>query len=195
MSDEERQAALADRRRHFRPWHSPPHLESESGLYLVTGSCFEHHPIIGQSWSRMGDFSDTLCETFEAARMSNYAWAILPNHYHALVKAAEVSTLIRSLGHMHGRTSFSWNGEDNCRDRQVWFNLVERSIRTERHFWASLIYVLNNPVKHGYVERWPDWPFSNAAEWLESVGRDEALRIWKEFPIDDYGQEWDPPDL
>lgn len=171
------------------------HLESESGLYLVTGTCFEHSPIIGQSSSRMSEFSGALCETFEAISMTTFAWVVLPNHYHALVKSSEVSTLIRILGRLHGRTSFAWNGEDQRRGRQVWFGAVERSIRTERHFWASLIYVMNNPVKHGYVERWQDWPFSNATEWLESVGREEAVRIWNEFPIDDYGREWDPPEL
>ena len=143
----------------------------------------------------MSEFSQLLCETINAAKMTNYAWVVLPNHYHAVVKATDANNLVRSLGKMHGRSSHAWNGQDDCRGRQVWFNAMERSIRSERHFWASLIYVFNNPVKHRYVERWQDWPYSNAAEWLESVGRDEAVRIWREYPIWDYGSEWDPPDL
>jgi putative transposase len=72
---------------------------------------------------------------------------------------------------------------------------METGIRSDRHFWSSLIYVMHNPVKHRYVRRWQDWPFSNAAEWLESTGRDEAVLLWNEFPIDDFGRDWDPPDL
>jgi putative transposase len=103
--------------------------------------------------------------------------------------------MIGILGRLHGRTSFQWNGEEGNRGRKVWFNATETGIKSERHFWSSLLYVMNNAVKHGYVERWQDWPYSNAADWLDSVGRDEAVRIWREFPIDDFGRDWDPPDL
>lgn len=46
-------------------------------------------------------------------------------------------------------------------------------------------------MKHGYVKHWQDWPFSSAADYLASIGRDEAVRIWKAFPILDYGSGWD----
>jgi putative transposase len=54
---------------------------------------------------------------------------------------------------------------------------------------------LHNAVRHGYVTRWTDWPYGNAREYLETVGRDKATHIWNEFPILDYGKDWDPPEL
>ena len=56
----------------------------------------------------------------------------------------------------------------------------------------SAIYIHHNPVKHGYVDDWKDWAHSSAAEYLERIGRERALEIWREYPVLDYGREWDP---
>jgi putative transposase len=68
-------------------------------------------------------------------------------------------------------------------------------MKSERHFWATFVYVLHNAVKHGYVERWQDWPYCNAREVIEEKGREYALRLWHEYPIDNYGMDWDHPEL
>ncbi len=195
MTDEQRAVTMNYRRQHRLPKHSPAHYDSESGLYLVTAACFEHHPIIGQSMERMVDFERLLLETCVANEWHVFAWVILPNHYHLLLRARDAKAMIRSLGSLHGRTSHQWNGEEDRRGRKVWFNSMETGIRSERHFWASLLYVLNNAVKHRYVTRWQDWPFCNASDWLETIGRERALMMWKEYPIHDFGKDWDLPDL
>ena len=123
------------------------------------------------------------------------AWCILPNHYHALIETTDVFAVLAELGRMHGRTSFAWNGEENSRRRKVWFRAVERAMRSERHYWATVNYVLHNPVHHGYVEKWEEWPFSSAREYLERLGREAAMRAWREYPILDYGKGWDDPEL
>src|SRR5688572_17098399 len=79
---------------------------------------------------------------------------VLPNHYHVLVETRDVLALLRDIGKMHGRTSFHWNGEDTQRGRQVWFNCAETSMKSDRHFWATLKLCASNPVYHGYVEQW-----------------------------------------
>lgn len=56
-------------------------------------------------------------------------------------------------------------------------------------------YVLHNAVRHGYVQRWQDWPYSNAEQYLEQVGRETAIRRWRAYPLYDYGNEWDPLDF
>ena len=120
-----------------------------------------------------------------------YAWCVLPNHYHILIRTDAIKELRTELGLFHGRTSFHWNGEDNCRGRQVWHNCFERKMRSERHFFASLNYVLNNPVHHGYVQKWQDWEWSNAREYLNAMGTDKALEIWRKYPVLDFGRKWD----
>lgn len=195
LTDHQRQEVLAYRRKNRLPWHSPPHYEGESGRYLITAACYEHAPIIGASVERMADFEHRLLDALRTQCEEVYAWVVLPNHYHALAHAASAKALLKELGLLHGRTSFEWNGEERPRGRTVWFNAAETAIKSERHFWASLNYVLNNAVRHGYVERWQDWVFSNAAEYLDEVGRQEALRRWNAYPVLDFGAGWDPPEL
>ena len=96
-----------------------------------------------------------------------------------------------NLGKLHGRTSFKWNGEDDSRGRQVWHNCLDRGIKSHRHFWATVNYIHHNPVHHGYVEKWQDWPWSSARDFIERVGKERASQIWREFPILDYGKTWD----
>jgi len=89
----------------------------------------------------------------------------------------------------------SWNGEEATRGRQVFHRATERAMRSERHFWATLNYVHHTPVHHGYVKLWTDWPWSSAPEYLEELGRAEAERVWREYPLLRYGADWDPPVL
>jgi putative transposase len=124
-----------------------------------------------------------------------FAWTVLPNHYHALVENRKINRLVRHLAQLHGRTSFNWNGEEGCRGRKVWFNAAETAMKSEGHFWATMNYVLHNAVRHGYVDRWTDWPYCSARAYLETIGRERATKIWMEYPLLDYGNDWDPPEL
>ena len=195
MTDAQRAEMLKLRQTHRLPWHSPPHYSSETGCYLMTAACYEHRPIIGLAPARMATFEQSLLETSHSLCQQVFAWTVLPNHYHVLIKTADVKSLLHALGQLHGRTSFQWNGEESCRGRQVWCSAVETGMKSERHFWASFLYVLHNAVKHGYVTRWQDWPFCNAQMFLEERGRDAVAQLWNEYPISDYGVGWDPPEL
>ena len=124
-----------------------------------------------------------------------YWWVLLPNHYHALFNARDLDVLLADVGRLHGRTSFRWNGEETCRGRQLWYRAAETEIRSERHFWTAMNYVLHNAVCHGYVQKWQEWPYSNAARYLAEVGRTEAERRWREYPLLDFGKNWDAPEM
>lgn len=187
LSKEDRAALLDWRRKLNRPWHSPPHFVEGPAQFHLTASCYEHAAIIGRSSMRMGRFSEDLLAVLREQGAIVHAWCVLPNHYHLLVAVRELKETISALGRLHGRTSHAWNGEDGLRGRRVWCAPADRMIRSTDHFWATVNYIHHNPVKHGYVRRWQDWPFGSAAGFLVAVGRDEALRIWKLYPVLDYG--------
>lgn len=192
MSSEDRDYVLKERKIRRFPWHSPPHFEYEGERqFIITAACFEHKHIIGKSRDRMAECESELIEICSESSSKLYAWCVLPNHYHLLLCTAAVRKLLSRLGKFHGSSSFRWNGEDDTRGRKVWFRALERSMRSERHFYATLNYIHHNPVKHGYVEKWKDWPYSSAADYLEKVGRETASRVWKEFPVLNYGDDWD----
>jgi len=195
LTPEQREQVMRERKQHPRPWHGPPHYVEESGLYLLTAACLKHQPVIGATSRRMAEFESELLRTTGERTQTTFAWIVLPNHYHMLVHTADINELLKALGQLHGRTSFRWNGEEACRGRQVWHRAAETAMKSERHFWATLNYVLHNAVRHRYVERWQDWPYSNAAQYLEQAGREQAEQRWREYPILDYGRDWDPPTL
>jgi putative transposase len=195
LNEKQRGELLAFRRFNNRPWHSPQHVENQNGRYLLTGACYEHRHVIGLNPARLADFTEQLLKILEVRCEQLYAWCILPNHYHAMVLTRKLRELLDAIGRLHGRTAFEWNGEDNERGRKVWFNCAETGMKSDRHFWATFNYVHHNPVHHGYVRQWQDWPFSSGAAFLKRAGRDEAAVLWKEYPIGDYGKNWDAPDL
>ena len=195
LNEQQRRELVAFRSFNGRPWHSPPHRESQNGRYLFTAACFEHRHIIGGSPQRMADFQGVLTRTFETHCEEIYAWCVLPNHYHVLALTRALPELLDAIGQMHGRTAFHWNGEDGARGRKVWFNCVETAMKSDRHFWATMNYVHHNPVHHGYVRHWQDWPFSSGGALLERCGREEAAKLWKTYPVRDYGKAWDPAEL
>lgn len=192
LTDDQREEVRQHRRLGNLPRHSLPHFDSEQNRnYIITGTCYEHRHIIGRSPARMQRFSEELTSILSEFCENVTAWCLLPNHYHALARTARMKELRKQLGVLHGRTSFRWNGEDGQRGRIVWRNVFERKIRSERHYFATLNYILHNPVHHGYADRWEVWPWSNATEYLAGVGRETAIQIWREFPVLDYGKGWD----
>lgn len=191
-----RAEVLAHRQRQGRPWHGPPHFTGQqTSQYLITGACFEHAPILGSTPERMEAFASRLLSTFEAVEAVVHAWCVLPNHYHVLSTIPDLPKLIAQMGKLHGSTSFAWNGEDGERGRQCWHRATDRAMRSQEHFWATLNYLHHNPVRHGYVSKWQEWPWSSAREYLAKQGADEAARSWKAYPVLDYGAGWDDASL
>ena len=195
MTDEERAGVMQLRRLRNFPMHSPPHWDLEGEYhYLISAACYEHAAIIGQNKERMTQCEADVLQVCADFSREVHAWCILPNHYHVLALTERIKDLRAALGKFHGRSSFEWNGNDGQRGRKVWYNCFERPMKSERHLWATLNYIHHNPVHHGYVDRWQDWPWSSATDFLERMGRDKATQIWKEYPILDYGKKWDDPD-
>jgi putative transposase len=64
-------------------------------------------------------------------------------------------------------------------------------IQNDRHHIAAMQYIHHNPVKHGHVGKWTDWKWSEAAEYIERIGREEAERRWRECPLQFFGKGWD----
>ena len=192
MSRADQVHALELRRARELPWHSPPHLDLEgTHHYLISAACYEHAAIIGISSERMTECEEQILRACSDLCLVVHAWCVLPNHYHILVTTEHIRGLRQRLGYFHGRSSHKWNGEDSARGRKVWYNCFERPMKSVRHFWATLNYVNHNPVHHGYVDTWDNWPRSSAAEYLKRVGRERAIEVWKRYPILDYGKKWD----
>ena len=194
MNDVQRTDVLRLRKVMRHPWHSPPHRSVPDSRYHISAACYEHQHIIGKSPERMLMFEECLLGVMQETGQELHAWAVLPNHYHVLVTSPDVLALLKALGTFHGRLSFQWNGEDQFRGRKVWCNALETGIKSDAHFWATMNYIHNNPVHHGYVVHWQEWVFGSAAGYWEKVGREIAVRYWQDFPVREMGKGWDASD-
>jgi putative transposase len=185
MTPEQQQATVAERVRRSYPWHSPPHLAAPQGYRIVTGACYEHRKLLATP-ERLAWFEQGLLETIGKLDITCAAWCILPNHYHVLVNVTDIRLFSKGVGQLHGQTSFEMNLADNARGRKVWYRCQDRVMRSDRHYYTTMNYIHNNPVKHGYARKWQEWPYSSVHWYLEAKGRD-----WREYPVLNYGDSWD----
>ena len=165
------------------PAHELPHFYDDCcGFFTVTGTNYLHKTIVGKSPERMTGFLSCLLETVNESDFKPHAHCLLPNHYHLLVEGNGIERLRKSLGTLHGRSSYNWNGEDNCRGRKVWFRVYDELVHSQRHFYTALNYIHFNPVKDKYCQKMTEWPWSSACQFIDQVGKKEAIELWKTYP-------------
>lgn len=146
--------------------NNPSHLFVANTLYMLTVSICEKEPLI-KSPQRKADWRNAF---YEAARIYQWqiaAWAVLDNHYHAVVQSPEnPATLSKFIGSYHKFTAHKWNREDNASGRRVWWNYWDTCNRSERDYYNRLRYVFWNPAKHGLAEDPEEYAFSNYKQYL-----------------------------
>ena len=190
MTLQERREVVRERHARGFPLHAPPHFRGVTGDYLITAACFEHRPVFAQP----PDLSWLLDETVNAfieAEIPCRAWVFLPNHYHLVLHTEDMGIMSEIIRLLHSRVATEINGRHHRRGRRVWYRFSDRLIRSERHHWATVNYLHYNAVKHGYVDQMTAWPWSSIHEYLEDRGEAEVLRMWREYPVGDYGRGWD----
>ncbi len=190
MNEIQRQDIVSYRKLQGLPLHSPPHFEDGLKTYLLTAAIYEHKHIMS-SEDRRKDFQEKLVGRISDSDNFNlYAWAVLPNHYHILVKA-DLNRVKNILARLHNGIATQWNREDNRPGRKVWHRFSDRHIRNDDHYWASVNYIHKNPVKHGYVSDLSEWPSGSFNIFQGNIGRDKMSFILQNYPVDDMGAGWD----
>jgi len=119
----------------------------------------------GNCWLRLPEIAriveDALLH-FDGERYRLIAWAVMPNHVHALIEPI--------AGHGLGSIVSSWKRFSARMANRVlghigpfWQNdYWDTYIRNERHFESTISYIENNPVKAGLVRQPADWPWGHA---------------------------------
>ena len=153
-------SVVAQRQKDGLPWHGPPHFDAPGEYRIVTGACYEHRSILAASIAWSGFPVNCFPASRKSARLAMPGWSC-PVIIIILVQIGEMKEFSHQLGKLHGRTSHTMNKEDGADGRQVWYRCQDRCMRSESHYYATMNYIHNNPVKHGYVTLWTDWPFSS----------------------------------
>ncbi len=110
------------------------------------------------------------------------AMVILPEHLHAIWKLPEGDAdypmrwlLIKSgFSRRLEKTESIRASRISKRERGIWQRRYwEHQIRDECDFERHVDYIHYNPVKHGYVKRPIDWPFSTLHRYVQGGGLPE----------------------
>jgi REP element-mobilizing transposase RayT len=99
---------------------------------------------------------------FDGRRYTLHAWCVMPNHVHVLFTP---KTGFSMSGIAHSWKSYTANKCNKVLGRTGSFwrkESFDRSIRNERHFQNTIVYIEKNPVNAGLAEKPDDWKWSSA---------------------------------
>ena len=97
-------------------------------------------------------------------------WVVLPDHMHCIWTLPQgdddYAKRIRLVKTFFSKKIPKIERRSNVRQRKgergIWQRRYwEHTIRDERDYFTHMDYLHYNPVKHGYVEKVMDWPFSS----------------------------------
>ncbi|WP_165493615.1 REP-associated tyrosine transposase [Phytopseudomonas daroniae] len=116
---------------------------------------------------------ELLRETVRATRARHPfhidAWVVLPEHMHCLwtLPQGDANVALRwkvikfAFAKRLPITEARILDQQRRRERGIWQrHYWEHLIRDERDYQRHFDYI-HNPLKHGHVERWADWPYSS----------------------------------
>jgi len=167
--------------------HHPPHIYLSDTCYIITAATLHHAPFLASEAAKTY-VRDSLRSLVVKFGIKLYAWVVLDDHYHLLLKTHRGEDLPRFVGRLHGSCSHRINLLDGKVGRQVWHNYWDTCIRTERDFWVRFNYIHYNPVKHGYVQHMEDWLFSSYRHYLKEKGRDWLYDCWLNHPVTEFAE-------
>ena len=132
----------------------------ESFLDAGHGECLLRDP-------QLAEIVHNALKHFDGERYELVAWAVMPNHVHAIIRPFEGRDLPEIL---HSWKSFTSKEINNQCGRQGAFWMDEyydHLIRNEEDFTNQVNYILANPEKAGLE----DWPWCGTGESISEEGR------------------------
>ncbi len=160
--------------------HNPAHLFVDDSPYFITGSIYQKRPLLASE-----DIKNFLLAAFEQCFAEKgwtlNAWVILDDHYHVLGVSKNGKDLSRIIGKIH-MLSAQFIRSQLQAEKPIWWNYWDYCPRDERDYLIRLNYLLNNPVKHGYVTNLHDYRYSSFHKMLEKQGREFWVRQFRDYP-------------
>ncbi len=144
----------------FRRYYVP------NAIVFITTVVFMREPAFANP-----DHVALLLETMRTAKrlhpFAMIAYVILPDHLHLLIRPIGASTFSQIMHSMKSYFSHAYKARMGMEGRLKFWQkrFFDHVIRNEFDLEAHIHYIHYNPVKHGYVMRPEDWPYSSFGEW------------------------------
>jgi len=153
-------------------------IKSEGGTFFFTVVTYKRQSIFN-STECVETLRASITETRRIATFTIHAWVLLPDHMHCIwtlpegdfdysrrwgmIKAGFTKKIQHKLPDFRISSSRRKHRESSIWQRRFW----EHQIRDDRDFLMHTDYIHYNPVKHGYVERVQDWPYSTFHRYVD----------------------------
>ncbi|MDP2099970.1 MAG: transposase [Methylobacter sp.] len=159
--------------------HRPAHLLLDSSAYFITGSIYEKRHLLDDDLKN--DLINLMKQEFARCNWDFSHWVILDNHYHVMVNSFKGEDLPKIIGRLHFKSG-KLIRKKVISQSPIWWNYWDYCPRNEKDYFVRLNYLLNNPVKHGYVEKLNAYPYSSFHQYLGRHGREELVSQFKKHP-------------
>ena len=147
--------------------------------WVPGGTYFFTVNLANRSQTLLVDYVEILREAFRKVKCQHPfqidAIVILPDHLHTLwtlpPEDADYATrwMLIKGGFSRLLPKGEWRNQSRRarQERGIWQRRYwEHLIRDDRDFEGKINYIHYNPVKHGYVSRPADWPFSSIHQYI-----------------------------
>lgn len=176
------------------PHHHPPHILKDNSIYFITArtvSDFRQDSTIKyfNTDQKKNIFYSVLKEAKNRFKIALYAWVLLDNHYHMLLKIKNSHNLSKFIQNLHTNSARLLNLLDKKPNRKIWYQYWDHCIRSEKDFYQHFNYIHNNPIKHKKVkdlEELPNYEFSSFGTWLNKKGKEWIYSCFEKYPIIDF---------
>jgi putative transposase len=181
----------------YKTTHRPPHIYRDNTYYFITAGTF-HKQHLFNTKEKMRIFTSKLSKTLNIYNYSLYAWVLLTNHYHLLIKISSGQDLANFIRKLHSDIAISLNRLDRISDRQVWYQYWDHCIRDEKDFYEHFNYIHHNTVKHGIYKEQKfvvKYSFCSYRSWLNKKGVEWLASCFEDYPILDFTMDSDSFDF
>ncbi|MBL0181994.1 MAG: hypothetical protein IPP96_06730 [Chitinophagaceae bacterium] len=134
-----------------------------------------------------------------------FAWALLPNHIHFLIRIKPYPQLqehykkikphgkeeegwqpgfvMKRFGNLFNSYAKSFNLQNNRRGALFIDYMRRLEVNTAAHYSATIFYIHKNPVHHGYCKQISNWPWSSYKTILSKA----PTKIERQLVLDWFG--------
>ena len=114
-----------------------------------------------------------LYEKYIAPIADTFAYCLLPNHFHFLIRIRQdlpgfenlegltSKPIYRHFSNFFNAYTKAFNKSYNRTGSLFGKNFKRKPVTNDRYFMALVVYIHQNPQRHGLINNFRDWPYSS----------------------------------
>ena len=146
---------------------SPPRADEAGGLYHALNRGNLRATIFHKN-ADYEAFEGILCEALQIHQVQLYAFQLMPNHYHLVLRPLVDGEMSRFMGWVGGTHTMRYHAHYHTSGMGHVYQQRYKSfpIQDDDHFLVVCRYVERNALRAGLVDRAEDWQWGRFGRWL-----------------------------